>query len=127
LRIRGEHTHLVVIQPGQFCRVAMSYLILQFIVCLLPSSLIKPYSLNLCPSNMLCTSNHLSSHFRPVDAVVEIFVNQAADGDIVPSDQIKTVTDLRAWFGVILGSNNSFDSFVQDDVGELIAGKEGAN
>ena len=79
------------------------------------------------PSHMLNSPNHLSTHFRPVDAVVEVFVNQAADSDVVASDEVETVTDFRAWLGVILGSNNSFNGFIQDDVGELVAGKKSTN
>jgi hypothetical protein len=84
-------------------------------------------SSSLGPSHMLRPPNHLSAHFPPVDAVVEVFINQATDGYVVSSNQIKTVTNFRAWLGVILRSNNSFDRFIQDDVGELIAGKENAD
>ena len=64
------------------------------------------------PSHMLNSPNHLSTHFCPVDAVVEVFVNQAANSDVVASDEVETVTDFRAWLGVILGSNNSFNGFI---------------
>jgi hypothetical protein len=76
---------------------------------------------------MLCPSNHLSANFRPVDAVVKVLIDQATDRDIVSSDQVKSMTNLRAWLRVILGSNNSFDCFIQNDVCELVARKKGAD
>lgn len=78
-------------------------------------------------SHMLGPSNDLSAHFCPVDAVVKVLIDQAADRDVVTSHQIKAVTDFGAWLWVVLGSNNSFDSLIQHDVGELVTGEQGAD
>ena len=79
------------------------------------------------PSYMLCPSNHLPSHSRPVDAIIEIFFNQTTYRNIVTPDEIKAMANFGAWFWVVLRANDSFDGFVQDNVGNLVAGEQGAN
>jgi len=82
---------------------------------------------NLSSSHMLCSTNHLSTYFCPVDAIVEIFIDQTANGDVITSNKIETMTDFRTWLRVVRWSNDSFDGVVEDDVGELVAGKKSAD
>ena len=77
--------------------------------------------------HVLRAPNHLSTHLSPVDTVVEIFINEPAYRDVVASDDIETVGDFGAWLWVVLRSDDSFNCFIQNNVGELITRKQGAD
>ncbi|KAG9768458.1 hypothetical protein KCU88_g7187, partial [Aureobasidium melanogenum] len=76
---------------------------------------------------MLRRSNDLSSDFFPIDAVVQLFIHQSHNSDIVTSYKVQAMADLRAGFWVIGGTDDALDGVVQDDVGDLVAGEEGAD
>jgi len=76
---------------------------------------------------MFCSSDHFSTHFAPVNTAVELFINQATYGDVVSSDKIEPMADFRTWLGIVLGSYDSLDRLIQDDIGELVAGEQGAD
>ena len=67
---------------------------------------------NLSSSHMLCSTNHLSTYFCPVDAIVEIFIDQTTNGDVITSNQIEAMADFRTWLRVVRWPNDSFDGVV---------------
>lgn len=72
---------------------------------------------------MLGCANDLPSDLFPIDAIVQLFIDQADYGDVVASDQIQAMLDLRTRLWVVGWSDDSFDGFVQDNVGHLVAGE----
>ena len=76
---------------------------------------------------MLRTADHLASHFVPVNAVVQLLIDESDYCDIVAANKVKTMADLGAGLVVRTASNYSLDCFIKDDIRDLIAGKEGAN
>ena len=71
---------------------------------------------------MLCPPNHVSANLAPINAIVELLVDQPTNCDVVTSDEVETMRHLGTWLRIILRAYYSFDSFSKDDVCELVAG-----
>ena len=78
------------------------------------------------PSLMLHPPNDAAPHLRPVNTRVQLLVEQPADRDILPADQVQAVLDFRARLRVVGGADDALDRVLEDEVGELVAGEEGA-
>lgn len=78
------------------------------------------------PSDVLRTADDVSPNFGPVDALVELLVDQAADDDIVAADEVEAMLDFGAGLRVITRADDALDSRGQDEVGRLVGGEERA-
>jgi len=70
------------------------------------------------------TSDHTSPDLLPVYTGVKLFIDQAAQRDILSSYQIQAMTDFGTWLWIIRGSYNAFDGLVEDEIGQLVAGQQ---
>lgn len=61
------------------------------------------------PSNILGTLHDLPLNFRPINLVVHLLINLAANHHIVATDQVQAVIDLGAGFVIIGRSNDALD------------------
>ena len=75
-------------------------------------------------SHMFGTPNYLTSNFIPIYAAIELLSNEPTYCDVVSSHQIKSMADLRAWFGIVSRANNSFDRLAEHNVRDLVAGEQ---
>ena len=75
---------------------------------------------------MFYASNDCSSNLFPVDARIQLFVHKPTDRDIISPNEIQPMTDLCTGLRVIGGADDTFKGVVEDDIGQLIAGEEGA-
>ena len=75
---------------------------------------------------MFHPANHIPSNLGPINAGIKLLINKPTDGDILPSYEIQPVADLGARFFVIRRSYDALNGLREDEVGDLIAGKESA-
>ncbi|GAB1196418.1 hypothetical protein APSETT444_005689 [Aspergillus pseudonomiae] len=68
--------------------------------------------------------DHLAFNLGPVDLAIDLLVHFAACYHVIASDQVQTVLDLRARLGIIGGADDSFDGIQENQVSQLIRGKE---
>jgi hypothetical protein len=71
--------------------------------------------------------NDLASHLFPINTVIQLFIDQSYNGNIIASHEVETMADLGAGFWVVCWSNDAFDGVVQDDIRDLVAGKQCPN
>lgn len=76
---------------------------------------------------MLRRPNDFASDFFPIDTLVQLFIHEPNDCYIITSHEVEAMTNLRAGFGVVGGPDNAFDSVVQNNIGDLIAGEESSH
>ena len=72
-------------------------------------------------SHMFRTSDHIPANFLPIDATVELVINEPAYCNVVSSHQVESMADLEAGLGIVCRSNNSLDGLAKDDVRDLVA------
>ena len=78
------------------------------------------------PSLMLHPSQNIASDLRPVNRCIQLFIQQSTDSHVLSTYQIEPMGNLLAIFRVILRPNDALDCFLEDQVGQLVAGKERA-
>lgn len=76
---------------------------------------------------MLRASNDLAAHLVPVDALIQLLVDQATQRDVVAADQVQAVLNLLAGFRVVGRADDALPSVLKNQVGHLVAGEERAN
>jgi hypothetical protein len=58
---------------------------------------------------MFDSSHNGSPNLRPIDALVQFFIDQAHNGDIVSPDQIQAMRDLARWLRIIWRTDDPLD------------------
>lgn len=76
---------------------------------------------------MLRCSNDFAPDLFPINAIVQLLIHKPNYCDIVTSDQVQAMANLRTGLWVIGRSDNSLDGIVQNDVGDLVTGQQCAN
>ena len=76
---------------------------------------------------MFHPSDHIPSDLGPINAGIKFLVDKPTDGDILPSYQIQPVADLCARFLIIRRSYDALNGLREDEVGDLVTGKESAS
>ena len=70
---------------------------------------------------MFDSTNHIAPDLRPIDRRVQLLVQQAADGHILPADQVKAMSDFFAVVWIVGRADDALDRVLQDQVGDLVA------
>lgn len=70
--------------------------------------------------------DHVPPHTRPIDLSVHLLIDQPHDRDIVPPHQVQPVLHLAAGLLVVGGPDDALDGVGEHEVGQLVAGEEGA-
>jgi len=72
---------------------------------------------------MLGCSNNIASNFFPINTVVQFLIHKPNYCDIVTSNKVQAMADFRAGLWVIYWPDDSLNSLIQNDVGDLVAGQ----
>lgn len=75
---------------------------------------------------MLHSPNHTALDFRPIDFAIHLLIQQSANSHVLASNQVQTMRDFFAIFGVLMRTDDTLDSVLEDKICQLIAGEEGA-
>lgn len=77
-------------------------------------------------SNMFRTPNHLPPHLRPINTRIQLLIHQPTNHHIIPSHQIQPMRLLRRRLIIILGPDYALEGVFEHEIGDLVAGDEGA-
>ena len=86
----------------------------------------SPQNIALVLSHMFHPANNIPSNLGPINTCVQFLVDKPTNSDILPSYEIQPVADLCARFFVIRRSYDALHGLREDEVGDLITGKESA-
>lgn len=75
---------------------------------------------------MLHSAHNAPAHLRPFDLAIQLLINQAADRNILASNQVEPMADFGAELRVVWWPYNALDCLTKYKVGKLIAGQHSA-
>ncbi|KAL9117731.1 MAG: hypothetical protein Q9187_005729 [Circinaria calcarea] len=77
-------------------------------------------------SRVLYSSNDTPPNLSPVDARVQLLVDESAHRDVLSANEIQAVTDFGTGFFVIWWAYNALNGLAQDKICKLIARQKDA-
>ena len=73
---------------------------------------------------MLHTPNHIAPNLCPINTRIQLLIHQPTDSYVLPSYEVKPMANLGTWFRIIVRPYYALDGLAQNEVGQLVAGKE---
>lgn len=87
---------------------------------------LSPETLSQPQSHMLCTPNNLPPNLRPINTPIQLLIHQPTNHDIIAPHKVQPVRLFRRRLFVVLGPDDALDGIFEHEIGDLIAGDEGA-